>query len=81
MRKLADFRLKESLIIAILFNTLLFDHINKLLAWGRSSVGRTPGWQSGGHGFDPRRLHHTFVSIVVSIALFYNCKSCTLPVH
>jgi len=26
-------------------------------AWGRSSAGRAPEWHSGGHGFDPRRLH------------------------
>jgi hypothetical protein len=25
--------------------------------WGRSSVGRAPGLQPGGHEFEPRRLH------------------------
>jgi hypothetical protein len=24
---------------------------------GRSSAGRAPVWQTGGHGFEPRRLH------------------------
>ena len=27
-------------------------------AWGRSSVGRAPALQAGGHRFDPVRLHH-----------------------
>ena len=30
-------------------------------AWGSSSVGRAPGWHPGGHGFDPRLLHHAEV--------------------
>ena len=25
--------------------------------WGRSSIGRAPGLQPGGQGFDPPRLH------------------------
>ena len=25
---------------------------------GRSSAGRAPHWQCGGHRFDPDRLHH-----------------------
>ena len=28
--------------------------------WGSSSVGRAPGSQSGGRGFDPHLLHHIF---------------------
>ena len=28
------------------------------LGWGSSSVGRAPGSQSGGRGFDPHLLHH-----------------------
>ncbi len=27
-------------------------------AWGSSSIGRAPGSQSGGRGFDPHLLHH-----------------------
>ena len=27
-------------------------------SWGRSSVGRAPALQAGGHRFDPDRLHH-----------------------
>ena len=30
----------------------------KLHIWGRSSAGRAPHWQCGGHRFDPDRLHH-----------------------
>ena len=26
--------------------------------WGRSSAGRAPALQAGGHRFDPDRLHH-----------------------
>jgi hypothetical protein len=26
--------------------------------WGRSSAGRAPALQAGGHRFDPGRLHH-----------------------
>ena len=26
--------------------------------WGRSSVGRAPALQAGGHRFDPGRLHY-----------------------
>src|SRR6188768_2573066 len=26
-------------------------------SWGLSSAGRAPDWQSGGHRFDPDRLH------------------------
>ena len=28
-----------------------------MLIWGRSSAGRVPALQAGGHEFDPRRLH------------------------
>lgn len=31
-------------------------------SWGRSSVGRAPAWHAGGHGFEPRRLHHSLMS-------------------
>jgi hypothetical protein len=31
--------------------------IIKSVSWGLSSVGRAPDWQSGGHRFDPVRLH------------------------
>jgi hypothetical protein len=27
--------------------------------WGRSSAGRAPALQAGGHRFDPGRLHHS----------------------
>ena len=29
--------------------------------WGCSSVGRALVWQTRGHGFDPRQLHHFLV--------------------
>ena len=29
--------------------------------WGRSSAGRAPALQAGGHRFDPDRLHHSDV--------------------
>ncbi len=29
--------------------------------WGRSSAGRTPHWQCGGHGFEPRRLQINYL--------------------
>src|SRR5438105_8970617 len=29
--------------------------------WGRSSVGRAPEWHSGGQGFEPPRLHQSFI--------------------
>jgi hypothetical protein len=32
----------------------------KALAWGCSSAGRVPDWQSGGHEFDPRQLHQSY---------------------
>lgn len=28
------------------------------VVWGRSAVGSAPRWHRGGHGFEPRRLHH-----------------------
>ena len=31
------------------------------LIWGRSSVGRAPALQAGGHEFESRRLHLNFV--------------------
>lgn len=36
-------------------NILIFLQI--YFYWGRSSAGRAPEWHSGGHEFDPRRLH------------------------
>jgi hypothetical protein len=30
--------------------------------WGRSSAGRAPALQAGGHRFDPDRLHHPRLS-------------------
>ena len=32
--------------------------VSSRTSWGLSSAGRAPDWQSGGHRFDPDRLHH-----------------------
>ena len=34
--------------------------VRQVFEWGSSSVGRAPGSQSGGRGFDPHLLHHFF---------------------
>ena len=43
---------KEKLLRALL------TPLKKINIWGISSVGRAPGSQSGGQGFDPPMLHH-----------------------
>lgn len=48
---------------------------NKIYLRGRSSAGRAPHWQCGGHRFDPDRLHHIkdlqFGEILPLASLFY----------
>src|SRR5947209_1250101 len=37
--------------------------------WGRSSAGRAPALQAGGHRFDPDRLHHGLSTMGVDPAV------------
>ena len=39
--------------------------VGQVFVWGSSSVGRAPGSQSGGRGFDPHLLHHPISCKVV----------------
>lgn len=34
------------------------------IIWGYSSAGRVSDWQSEGHGFEPRYLHHIFYTTI-----------------
>jgi hypothetical protein len=43
-----------------------------IAAWGCSSAGRVPDWQSGGRGFDPRQLHqNSFLTSHLQPAQFH----------
>ena len=44
--------------------------------WGYSSAGRVSDWQSEGHGFEPRYLHHNLICTEILANLqFYNNKT------
>ena len=41
-----------------------------IISWGYSSAGRVLDWQSRGHGFEPRYLHHPFSELLFLPELF-----------
>ena len=40
---------------------LVYVKSNVNIIWGYSSAGRVSDWQSEGHGFEPRYLHHKYI--------------------
>jgi hypothetical protein len=42
----------------VMIGRVMMDRMIRFPVWGRSSAGRAPALQAGGHRFDPGRLHH-----------------------
>ena len=60
---------------------LVYVKSNVNIIWGYSSAGRVSDWQSEGHGFEPRYLHHIFYTTIFAKNLLirlYNNKIVTI---
>ena len=52
-------------VMYVVYNQFMHNFI-----WGHSSAGRGSDWQSEGHGFEPRYLHH--ILFLLKRSLFNN---------